>query len=146
MVAGVTGRPIPQWSNRCCYLADPPAPYGTLAELVPVPASDGFPVPASIDPGLAAALGVAGMAGWVALDHRAQLQPGETVLILGAGGAAGQLAVQSARILGAGWVVGAARGKALDQVAVHGADAVVDLAVTPCSARPLRCAALPTGG
>jgi NADPH:quinone reductase-like Zn-dependent oxidoreductase len=111
-----------------CYLGGPPAPYGTLAELVPVPDPAGFPVPAGLDPGLAAALGVAGLAGWVALDYRGHLQPGETVLILGAGGSAGQLAVQSARILGAGRVVGAARGQALQQAAGRGADAVVDLA------------------
>src|SRR5580658_915322 len=79
------------------YLAGPPAPYGTLAELVPIPDSDGFPVPDGVDPGLAAALGVAGIVGWVSLDYRAHLQPGETVLVLGAGGSAGQLAVQSAR-------------------------------------------------
>jgi len=111
-----------------CYLAGPPAPYGTLAELVPVPDSAGFGVPADVDPGLAAALGVAGLVGWISLDYRAHLQAGETVLILGAGGAAGQLALQSARILGAGRIVGAARGKALGQVADLGADAVVDLA------------------
>jgi NADPH:quinone reductase-like Zn-dependent oxidoreductase len=93
------------------YLTGPPAPYGTLAELVPVPDSAGFPVPTGLDPGLAAALAVAGLAGWVALDYLGRLQPGETVLVLGAGGAAGQLAVQSARILGGGRVVGAARGK-----------------------------------
>jgi NADPH:quinone reductase-like Zn-dependent oxidoreductase len=110
------------------YLAGPPVPYGALAELVPVPDSAGFPVPASVDPGLAAALGVAGIVGWVSLDYRAHLQTGETVLVLGAGGSAGQLAVQSARILGAGRVVGAARGKDLEQVADRGADAVVDLA------------------
>jgi len=111
-----------------CYLAGPPVPYGALAELVPVPDSAGFPVPASVDPGLAAALGVAGIVGWVSLDYCAHLQTGETVLVLGAGGSAGQLAVQSARILGAGRVVGAARGKDLEQVADRGADAVVDLA------------------
>jgi NADPH:quinone reductase-like Zn-dependent oxidoreductase len=110
------------------YLAGPPAPYGTLAELVPVPDSAGFGVPADVDPGLAAALGVAGLVGWISLDYRAHLQAGETVLVLGAGGAAGQLALQSARILGAGRVVGAARGKALGQVAALGAHAVVNLA------------------
>ncbi|HMD94819.1 MAG TPA: hypothetical protein VKG80_19480 [Trebonia sp.] len=41
-----------------------------------------FPVPAGLDPGLAAALGVAGLVGWVALDHRGHLQTGETVLVL----------------------------------------------------------------
>jgi NADPH:quinone reductase-like Zn-dependent oxidoreductase len=110
------------------YVTAPPAPYGTLAELVPVPDSDGFPVPADLDPALAAALGVAGLAGWLALDYRAHLQPGETVLVLGAGGSAGQLAMQSARVLGADLVVGAARGEALRLAAGNGADAVVDLA------------------
>ena len=70
---------------------------------------------------------MAGLVGWVALDYRGHLQPGKTVLVLGAGGSAGQLAMQSARILGAGRVVGAARGKALEQAAAGGADAVVDL-------------------
>jgi NADPH2:quinone reductase len=110
------------------YVTAPPSPYGTLADLVPVPDSDGFPVPAGLDPAQAAALGVAGIAGWLALDYRAHLQPGETVLVLGAGGAAGQLAMQSARVLHASLVVGAARGKDLAQVAVLGADAAVDLA------------------
>ncbi len=64
-----------------CYLTGPPAPYGTLAELVPVPDSAAFPVPAGIDPVLAAALGVAGLVGWLALDYRGHLRPGETVLV-----------------------------------------------------------------
>jgi NADPH:quinone reductase-like Zn-dependent oxidoreductase len=106
-----------------CYLGGPPAPYGALAELVPVPDGTAFPVPAGLDPGLAAALGVAGLVGWLALEYHGHLQPGQTALVLGAGGTAGQLAVQSARILGAGRVVGAARGQAADR----GADAVVDL-------------------
>ena len=110
------------------YVTAPPAPYGTLAELVPVPDSDAFPVPAGLDPALAAALGVAGLAGWLALDYRARLQPGETVLVLGARGTAGQLTMQSARVLGAGLVVGAARGTNLPHAGGLGADAVVDLA------------------
>ena len=110
------------------YVTAPPSPYGTLAELVPVPDADAFPVPAGLDPALAAALGVAGLAGWLALDYRAHLQPGESVLVLGAGGSAGQLAMQSARVLGAGLVVGAARGKDLRRAGDLGADAIVDLA------------------
>jgi NADPH:quinone reductase-like Zn-dependent oxidoreductase len=110
------------------YVTAAPIPYGALAELVPVPESDAFPVPAGLDPALAAALGVAGMTGWLALDYRAHLQPGETVLVLGAAGSAGRLATQSARALGAGLVVGAARGKDLRQAADLGTDALVDLA------------------
>jgi NADPH2:quinone reductase len=110
------------------YVTAPPPPYGTLAELVPVTDADRYPVPAGLDPVLAAALGVAGLAGWLALDYRAHLQPGETVLVLGAGGSAGRLAMQSARVLGAGQVIGAARGKDLPPAADLGADATVDLA------------------
>ena len=113
----------PRW-----YVTAPPSPYGTLAELVPVPDADAFPVPAGLDPALAAALGVAGLAGWLALDYRAHLQPGESVLVLGAGGSAGRLAMQSARVLGAALVGGAARGKDLPPAADLGADALVDLA------------------
>ena len=109
------------------YVTAPPSPYGTLAELVPVEDSAAFPVPAGLDPALAAAIGVAGLAGWLALDYRAHLQPGETVLVLGAGGSAGRLAMQSAHVLGAGLVVGAARGKDLPRLVDFGADAVVDL-------------------
>ena len=58
------------------YLIGTPAPYGKLADLVPVPDAAAFPVP----PGLAADLGAAGMAGWVALDYPGHLWPGETVL------------------------------------------------------------------
>ena len=111
------------------YVTAPPSPYGTLAELVPVADSDGFPVPVGLDPAVAAALGVAGLAGWLALDDRAHLQPGETVLVLGAGGSAGQLTMRSARVLGAGLVVGAARGKGLAQAAGLGGDAVVGAVV-----------------
>jgi NADPH2:quinone reductase len=110
------------------YVTAPPPPFGSLAELVPVREADAFPVPDGLDPAQAAALGVAGLAGWLALDHRAHLQPGQSVLVLGAGGAAGGLALQSARALGAGLIVGAARGKALQQAAALGPDAVVDLA------------------
>ncbi len=51
---------------------------------MPVPDSAGFPVPAGLDSGLAAALGVAGLAGWVALDYRGHLQTGETAADRGA--------------------------------------------------------------
>jgi hypothetical protein len=57
------------------YVAGPSTPYGTLAELVPVPDAAGFTVPIDIDPGLAAAPGVAGMAGWIALDYRRPSKP-----------------------------------------------------------------------
>lgn len=68
-------------------------------------------LPAGADPVLSAALGVAGMAGWMPLTWRAPVQAGETVLVLGATGAAGTIAVQAARHRGAGRVVAAGRNR-----------------------------------
>ena len=55
------------------------------------------------------ALGISGLAAWLALTWRAELQPGEHVLVLAASGVLGQIAVQAAKLLGAGRVVAAAR-------------------------------------
>src|SRR2546430_11594535 len=59
----------------------------------------------------AAALPNPALSAWLSLIWRAQLQPGETVLILGATGVAGQLAVQIAKHLGAERVVAAGRNR-----------------------------------
>ena len=68
------------------------------------------------------------MSSWIALVWRARLEPGETVLILGATGVAGRLAVQVARHLGAGRVIGAGRrAEALEALAGLGADATIRL-------------------
>ncbi|MGW3628167.1 quinone oxidoreductase family protein [Streptomyces sp. NPDC000880] len=116
------------------YLMSPPEPYGTLAEYVPVPDEFAFPVPRDLDPALAAALGVPGLAAWLALECRGGLQRGESVLILGAG-AVGQLAVQIAKVLGAGRVVIAGRNPAaLKKAMKNGADATLDLGTSEASA------------
>jgi NADPH:quinone reductase-like Zn-dependent oxidoreductase len=79
-----------------------------------------------VDDAVAAALGNAGLAAWLALDWRARVRPGQTVLVLGATGALGSVAVQVAKILGAARVVAAARpGERLDRLQDRGADAVV---------------------
>ena len=66
-------------------------------------------MPDGLDDALAVSVGVAGLAAWLSLEWQAKLEPGETVLVLGATGMVGQIAIQAARILGAGRVVGAAR-------------------------------------
>jgi NADPH:quinone reductase-like Zn-dependent oxidoreductase len=73
----------------------------------------------------AAAIANPGMSSWVALKDRAALVPGETVLIMGATGVAGQLAVQSARLLGAKRVIGAGRNVAA--LADADVDAIIGL-------------------
>ncbi|WP_067177236.1 quinone oxidoreductase family protein [Microtetraspora niveoalba] len=129
--------------GRRWYIAGPALPFGTFAELMPVPIAEALPVPEGVDPALAASLGVAGMAAWLALEYRARLTTGETVLVLGAGGTVGQIAVQAALALGAGRVVGAARGEpSLERIRSIGAHAVARLQEdAAASLRELRDAA-----
>jgi NADPH:quinone reductase-like Zn-dependent oxidoreductase len=106
---------------------------GFIAERVAVP--DGLPLelPDGAEPGLAAAAGIAGVAGWVPVAWRARVRPGDRVLVLGASGAVGQIAVQAATLLGAEIVVGAGRSEAPGIVALADvADAFGDDGFTVC--------------
>jgi NADPH:quinone reductase len=101
--------------------------HGTLAERAAVPEDSLVDLPDEISDDLAAALGVVGVTALLALE-RAAPQRGETVLVLGATGAVGQVAVQLAKLFGAGRVVGAGRNaERLERVRELGADAVVEL-------------------
>jgi NADPH2:quinone reductase len=103
-------------------------PFGAFAERTLVAEGDLYPVPAGLDPALAVCLGVSGLAAWLGLEWRGRLAEGETVLVLGASGVVGQIAVQAARLLGAGRVVAAARDEAaLERAGSLGADALVRL-------------------
>jgi NADPH2:quinone reductase len=103
-------------------------PYGAFAERTLIDAGTGYPLPDGLEPALAVCLGVSGLAAWVGLEWRGGLQPGETVLVLGASGVVGQIAVQAAKLMGAGRVVGAARDeRALRHAGELGADALVRL-------------------
>jgi len=100
-------------------------PQGALAEYVVVPEGHWAPIPEGIAPETAAALATAitGMS----MKTAANLQSGETVLVQGATGVAGRLAVQTARLLGAGRVVATGRdAAALASLAELGAHAVID--------------------
>jgi NADPH:quinone reductase-like Zn-dependent oxidoreductase len=117
--------------GRRVYFGAPVAPFGAFAERVLVDEEDPIELPDAVDDGLAVALGISGLAAWLPLAWRAQLRPGETVLVLGATGVVGQLAVQAARLLGAGRVVAAGRDPAMLEHAKRlGADATVDLGAT----------------
>jgi NADPH:quinone reductase-like Zn-dependent oxidoreductase len=73
-------------------------------------------------------LGNPGLASWAALLVRARIQPGETVLVNGATGAAGQQAVQAARFLGAARIVATGRDEAsLLKLKELGADEIIVL-------------------
>lgn len=85
-------------------------------------------VPDGADPAVAAGLGIAGLAGWLPFAWRAPLQGGENVLVLGATGSVGLVAVQAAKLLGAARVVAVGRSpEGLARAATLGADATVRL-------------------
>ena len=112
---------------------------GALAERAAVAETTLAPVPDGADPGLAVALGVAGIAGWLPLAWRAPVREGETVLVLGATGTAGLIAVQAARLLGAGRIVAAGRNaERLERAAAVGADETVRIEDARDLARSLR--------
>jgi NADPH:quinone reductase-like Zn-dependent oxidoreductase len=99
---------------------------GALAEIVSVPEGAVAPLPEGLDPAPAAGLGIAGLAGWMPVRERGALRPGETVVVLGAGGAVGQAAIQVARDGGAGRIVGVARSEdGRRRASAAGADAVL---------------------
>jgi NADPH2:quinone reductase len=103
-------------------------PFGAWAECTVVPAAEVWEVPDDIDDKLAIALGIAGTAALVPLTEAA-IKPGENVLVLGATGTVGQIALQLARYLGAGRVVAAGRDQqALERVAERGvADGIAQI-------------------
>jgi NADPH2:quinone reductase len=110
------------------YFSGSPSPFGSMAQYAPVDVDSAFAVPHGLDPGLAVAMGISGLAAWLPLTWRAHLQRGETVLVLGASGVVGQIAVQAAKLLGAGRVVAAARDRqTLERLRERGADAIVVL-------------------
>jgi NADPH2:quinone reductase len=115
-------------NGRRVYFGGIRAPFGTMAELVPARAGYLVPLEADLDDVTAAALPNAAMSSWLPLSWHAKLQQGETVLILGATGTSGRLAIQVARHLGAGKIVIAGRNQAaLDALRRDGADAAVAL-------------------
>lgn len=101
---------------------------GSMAAYCVVEESAALPLPDDVPDDAVAALGLSAIAAWMALTWRGKLQPGEQVLVLGASGAVGQVAVQAARLLGAGRVIAASRDQAgLARALTRGADATVDL-------------------
>jgi NADPH:quinone reductase-like Zn-dependent oxidoreductase len=103
-------------------------PYGTLAQYAVVPATHVAPIPDGIAPEIAAVLASAISA--MSMRTAAGLSVGETVLVQGATGVAGRLAVKIARLLGAGRIVATGRNDdALRQLVDLGADAVINTAV-----------------
>ena len=118
--------------GRRVYFAFPRPPIGTMAQRVAVKESYCIAVPDELDDVTAAAAANPGMSSWAALSERADLQRGESVLINGATGAAGKLAIQIAKHLGAGRVIATGRNRAVEaELRALGADSFIPLTVAP---------------
>jgi NADPH:quinone reductase-like Zn-dependent oxidoreductase len=103
-------------------------PFGAMAERTVAPRAFCFPIPDRLDDATAAALPNPAASSWLPLKWRAQLKPGETVLVMGATGTAGKLAVQIAKLLGAGRVIAAGRNpQQLDSARMLGADVIIQI-------------------
>ena len=126
-VCGVDGVGVLENGTRV-FCGGARRPYGMMATLSVVPRTWCVPVPEGVDDCVAAALPNPALSSWLPLTWRAQLKRGETVLVLGATGVAGKLAVQIAKHLGAGRVVAAGRNeRILQALASLGADATIAL-------------------
>ncbi|HVN37764.1 MAG TPA: NAD(P)-dependent alcohol dehydrogenase [Myxococcota bacterium] len=99
---------------------------GSYADTVYVRPDQVCPIPPEVDLETAGALPVAGVTAWMSLREIGRLDPGERALVLGASGGVGQFAVQIAKRVLGGFVVGVCSGKNAALVASLGADAVLD--------------------
>jgi NADPH:quinone reductase-like Zn-dependent oxidoreductase len=110
------------------YFILPETTMGAMAEQTVVDLRRSVVLPSDSDPVLIAAAMNPAMSSWIALRRRAAFRPGQRVLILGATGNAGRMAVQVARHLGASQVIGAGRQpERLAALTDLGADATVSL-------------------
>jgi NADPH2:quinone reductase len=110
------------------YFSPAPLPNGSMAEYTAVPVGITIGVPDKLADADAIGLGTAGTTAWLSLTWKGGLKPGESVLVMGATGAVGQVAVQAAKLLGARRVIAAGRDrKTLDMLLGRGADEIVVL-------------------
>ncbi|RWX79095.1 zinc-binding alcohol dehydrogenase family protein [Neorhizobium lilium] len=126
-VAGIDGVGRLEDGSRVFFVL-PSRPHGALAERTVVPAHRCLPLHDDLDDVTAAAIANPGMSSWAAYAERARLKPGETVLVNGATGTSGRLAVQIARHMGAGRIIATGRNEeALQELESLGADVTIPL-------------------
>jgi NADPH:quinone reductase-like Zn-dependent oxidoreductase len=127
MIPGVDGVARLDDGRRVYFVADDELP-GPMAERAVIDMRRTVPLPDDADAAMIAAAMNPAMSSWVGLRRRVPIEMGQSVLVLGATGNAGTMAVQVAKRLGAGRVVGAGRdADRLNALKDVGADAVVQL-------------------
>jgi NADPH:quinone reductase-like Zn-dependent oxidoreductase len=118
--------------GRRVYFVLPKPPLGSMSERTVVRSEQCVALPDGLDDVTAAAIANPGMSAWAALKERAELAAGETVLVNGATGTAGRLAVQIAKYMGARKVIATGRNiEALKSLAHLGADVTIPLGEDP---------------
>ena len=123
------------------YFILPDTSLGAMAEQTLIDPRRSVELPDDIDPIIVAAAMNPAMSSWIALTHRVDFAPGMRVLIMGATGNAGRMAIQIAKRLGASHVTAAGRNPhKLATLAALGADAIIDLAQEPAAQRELAAA------
>jgi NADPH:quinone reductase-like Zn-dependent oxidoreductase len=127
MIAGVDG--VARLGDGRLVYTGAIAPFGMMAEQALVDPSRAVELPAGIDPALGAAVPNPGISAWFSLEYAGRIQPGSRVLVLGATGVTGGVAVQLAKAqFGAESVVVAGRNtERLAWLRTVGADDVIDL-------------------
>ena len=134
-VAGVDG--VGRLADGRLVYTSAIAPYGMMAERALINPDAATPLPDSVDPVTAAAIPNPGLSAWLSLDYGAQVNPGAHVLVLGATGVTGSVAVQLAKsVFGAERVVVAGRNvERLQWLRTVGADDVIALGADDLGAR-----------
>jgi NADPH:quinone reductase-like Zn-dependent oxidoreductase len=129
-IAGIDGAGVLEDGMRV-YFGGARFPYGTMCEQTVIGEQVIVPLPEGLEDAFAAGIANPGMSSWVALD-RGRFIAGESVLILGATGSAGKLAIQIAKARGAKRVVAAGRNPdELAKLKALGADAIISLTQEP---------------
>lgn len=114
--------------GRRVYFMLPKAPFGSMSEKTVVQPSQCVLLPDDLDDVTAAAIANPGISSWAAFRERARLTAGESVLVNGATGTAGRLAVQIAKYMGARKVVATGRNtEILKALPLLGADVTIPL-------------------
>lgn len=127
LVPGIDGVGIGRDGQRRYFMQEANRP-GTMAEQTVIDTWHSVALPPACDSVKAAAGINPAMSSWLALRHRADFRAGQDILILGATGSAGRMAVQVARMFGAGKIVAAGRDASrLDGLQTAGATAIVTL-------------------
>src|SRR5579884_2045565 len=112
-VVGLDG--VGRHNGKRVYFVLPRAPFGSMAERTVVKASQLVPLPDGLDDATAAAIAIPAMSSWAALTVRTKMTAGQVVLVNGATGISGRLAVQIAKLLGAGKIIATGRDPAMLQ-------------------------------